>query len=291
MRGDVAALRRRVAGEQQRADRAGALAASYAAQSAQGPQSLRSLYARMAELYRRIEARHRTSAELHELHTSRLEAWLARPGSSTLRPVFMAAVAAALGTASAAATLRGQRRGTRVVVVSDPAARAASDLEIVTGEGPVAETSRTSTLVSAAGRALRDRWPQYGPAVTELGLLAVVAVPMRLDTSRLGVLCAYNREPVVRDHTIETAGRIADALTHSLLTVRAEAPEGGTPPVPVVEEADYQAVVHQAAGMVSVQCECAPGDAEALLRAHAFAEDQPVEEVARRIVLGSLRLC
>ncbi|HLI39460.1 MAG TPA: GAF domain-containing protein [Streptosporangiaceae bacterium] len=291
MWGDVAALWRRVASEQQRAARAGALAAGYAARSAEGPESFRPLYARMAELQRRIEARHRTSADIHELHARRLAAWLDRPGASALRPVFMAAIASTMGTASATATLRGQRRGTRVVAVSDAVGRAASDLEIVTGEGPATEAARNDTLVSAAGRTLRDRWPQFGPAIADLGILAVIAVPMRLDASRLGVLCAYNREPVIGGHTIEAAGRIAEALTHSLLAGGAGAPEDATPLVPVVEEADYQAVVHQAAGMVSVQCECAVGDAEALLRAHAFAEDQPVEEVARRIVRGSLRLC
>ena len=54
--------------------------------------------------------------------------------------------------------------------------------------------------------------------------------------------------------------------------------------------ADDQAVVHQAAGMVSAHCHCSTGDALALLRARAFADGQPVGQVAHAVVHHGLRL-
>jgi hypothetical protein len=52
----------------------------------------------------------------------------------------------------------------------------------------------------------------------------------------------------------------------------------------------HRAVVHQAAGMVSVQAAVSIPDAVVMLRAYAFAEDRPISEVATAIVSGQLRL-
>jgi AmiR/NasT family two-component response regulator len=56
------------------------------------------------------------------------------------------------------------------------------------------------------------------------------------------------------------------------------------------EETDFQPVVHQAAGMISVYHGFGIDDAEALLRAHSFAEDRPVTDVARDVVQRRTRL-
>jgi hypothetical protein len=50
-------------------------------------------------------------------------------------------------------------------------------------------------------------------------------------------------------------------------------------------------VVHQAAGMVSQECGCGPGDALALLRARAFADGRTAGEIAAAVLRGELRLC
>jgi hypothetical protein len=280
----MAALWRLVDEERRRADGAAALAAQYEAREA--PVHLQTFRAQMAALQRRIEERHRSSARLHELHAIRLAKWLDTPGM--LRPAFMAAVATALGLRGAAAAIRG-RQTYAVVAASDDVARAAHELEVVLGEGPAAAAVAAGTPIRVGGSALAERWPRYGPAVAELGVRAVIAAPLLLPDRRpavcLGALCAYDGHPVIADGTAEATGRIADALTHTVLrTIEGD----GFPSV--FEEADYQAVVHQAVGVISVQCDCGITDAEALLRAHAFAEDRPVADVAQDVVEGRLRL-
>jgi hypothetical protein len=281
----MAALWRLVDDERCRADGAAALAARYETRAV--PAHLHTFRAQMAALQRRIEERHRSSARLHELHAIRLEKWLDTPG--TLRPAFMAAVATTLGLRGAAAAISGGRQTYAVVAASDAAARAAHELEVVLGEGPAAAAVAEGTPIRVGGSALAERWPRYGPAVAELGIQAVIAAPLLLPHRQpavcLGALCAYDGRPVIADGTALATGRIADALTHTVLrTIQAD----GFPSV--FEEADYQAVVHQAAGVISVHCDCGITDAEALLRAHAFAEDRPVADVAQDVVQGKLRL-
>jgi hypothetical protein len=56
------------------------------------------------------------------------------------------------------------------------------------------------------------------------------------------------------------------------------------------DAASHRAEVHQASGMVAVQLGLAVADAEARLRAHAYAVDRSVVDVARDIVDRHLRL-
>jgi hypothetical protein len=145
-------------------------------------------------------------------------------------------------------------------------------------------------VVGKAGRTSEDavtRLPEepFRALVPQAVIAAPLLLPHRQPAVCLGALCAYDGRPVIADGTALATGRIADALTHTVLrTIQAD----GFPSV--FEEADYQAVVHQAAGVISVHCDCGIIDAEALLRAHAFAEDRPVADVAQDVVQGKLRL-
>jgi hypothetical protein len=280
-RTDITILSRRVDEERQRAARAMRLATRYGQRAPTA--DLRPFYSRMAELHRGLAARHLIAAELHQQHLRRIEKWLSEP--RMLRPTFLGTVAASLGTPAAAATLRGVECVPAVVAASDETARAAQDLERVMGEGPAAEVMADGTSVRLAGTALLERWPRYGPAVAELGVQAVIAAPLRLPTMLLGALCVYDTTPAIKADVAEAAGVIAGALTQSVLTsVRAD----GSPRS--FEETDFQPIVHQAAGMISVYHDVGIDDAEALLRAHAFAEGRPVTDVARDVVRRRTRL-
>jgi hypothetical protein len=285
----IARLRERVAEERRLAARATEIAARYEEQSAAGPEHLRSLRSRMAVLHRKMQARHRTSAALHEVHAFRMEAWADGRGTA-FRPVLMSAVAAAMGVGSAAATLRGRRPAAQVTAASDAVARAAYDLEVALGEGPAVTAMTAGVPVSADGGSLPDRWPLYGPAIGELGIRAVVAVPLRHASGFLGTLCVYSPELVLPDRVVALAGHFADAVTYTMLLPPDLPADGDVRDEPLFGESDYQAVVHQAAGMVSVQVGCGIDDAECLLRARAFADSQPVEEVALSVLRQETRL-
>ena len=273
--------------ERARAARSAALAANHDAQALRGPESLRPLHARLGALYRRMEARHLASAQLHGLHAARLDRWADGP-EGPLQPVFMAAIANVLGASSALAVLHGQQHGAAVVGASDRTAQAAHALELVMAEGPTLEAARCGAPVAAAGTALADRWPRYGTAVTELGVHAVAAAPLGLPGARIGALCALGREAEMGDEAGPAAGRVADAFTRLLLQLAGlPLPDDDESAVlSLFDGAGYLAVVHQAAGMVSVHCNCSIEDAQDLLAMRAFAESVPVADIATQVVTG-----
>ncbi len=280
-RAEIRTLWQRVAGERHRAARAASVAARHEARQALAPESLRPLHARMSDLHRRIEARHLVAARLTEVHAIRMEGWLNAAAGPALRPVFMAAVASVLGTRGVTVTLRGRRHATAVVAASDADARAAHDLELVLAEGPATDVVARGAPLTVTGTALLERWPRYGPAVAELGVRAVTAAP--LGPPGLGALCAYAAEPAIGASAAATDW-MARALAQMVLA------DDILPGPPVFDEASYRAVVHQAAGVVSVHCRCDVDAAEDLLAARAFTVGVPVEEIAAQVMQGETRL-
>ncbi len=75
-------------------------------------------------------------------------------------------------------------------------------------------------------------------------------------------------------------------IARVLLGLEADAQPGF---VPAELDTELHAVVHQAAGMVSIQLDISVGEALVRLRAHAFATDRPLTEVAREVIARTLR--
>ena len=74
---------------------------------------------------------------------------------------------------------------------------------------------------------------------------------------------------------------LADVIARTILAFQAHAEPGA---IAVELNADIHTVVHQAAGMVSIQLVVSVGDALARLRAYAFGTNQSIAEVSRDIV-------
>ncbi|MFI8996409.1 GAF and ANTAR domain-containing protein [Streptomyces sp. NPDC053542] len=273
--GKAAAARHRAAEAHRRADRAEALAAQ---QEHFAEQTGHPLHLRLAATHRKAAASHRSSANLQEAYARRLENWRAPAGP---QPPFMSVVADACGTDSAALALLGSDHSQLAVAASDDSSRAAQDLEYILGEGPCRDAAAGRRRVTAAGPALERRWPGYGPAVTALGFGEVVAVPLETPDGCLGSLAVFDPRPGIARSAVFT--EITEALVRTVLLGPDADPElyGGT---------DHRDTVHQAAGMVSVQAHCPVEDALALVKAKAYADGVPVNEMARRIVHGRLRL-
>src|SRR5215475_2440498 len=127
------------------------------------------LHERFGDVYRRAEASHRMTADLHELIATQMEQRDNRSAGRSALPVVMQVVAARLRASSAVVALSGEHQPLALTAASDATARRAHDLELVLAEGPATEAGRGS-LVMAAGTVLLDRWPRYGPAAAELGI-------------------------------------------------------------------------------------------------------------------------
>jgi hypothetical protein len=290
-RAKVVELAQRAAGERRRAARAAAIAAEYESRRELAPTSLRPLRTRMVDLHRRLEVRHLEAARLQELHASRLEAWARRRDPAMAWPTFIEAVASAVGGGSTAVIMLGREGVESLVAASDHTARLAHDVEFVMGEGPAHDVAASSTAVRAQGDSLVARWPRYGPVVAKHGVGSLISVPLRQEPGGcLGALSVYAETATVPANVAATSVRVADALTHTVLNVPGTVSDDEIPAVPIFDESDFLAKVHQAAGMVSVQQSCEPNDAIALLRARAFADGLPLETLADLVIHGDVRL-
>jgi hypothetical protein len=129
------------------------------------------------------------------------------------------------------------------------------------------------------------RWRAFAPAALDVGARAVFALPLQIGAIRLGVLDLYRTRPGGL-----TPGESADALTFAdTATVLALDGAGNADPAWPAGMTGDQAVVHQAAGMVSVQLGVRVEVAFARLRAYAFANERRLTEVATAVVDRRLR--
>ncbi|MFD7337231.1 GAF and ANTAR domain-containing protein [Streptomyces violascens] len=238
----------------------------------------REFHRSMAATHRRIAERHLTTASLQHSYAASLAAWSTGHGD---RPRFMAEVAAACGTASAALTLIDSDLNQLAVATSDQLARDAQDLEYVLGIGPAREAAEHKQPVLASGAALDGRWPGYGTGLDSLGLCSVAALPLKAPNGCIGALTLFDPLPG-RAETGEL-DEVAGAVTDNVLLGPDADPDlyGGV---------DLRAVVHQAAGMMSGRTHCSVDEALALIKARAFARGESAEAVARRIVYEAMDL-
>jgi hypothetical protein len=166
------------------------------------------------------------------------------------------------------------------------------DLQYTMGEGPCVDAYQQDRVVIEPDLAdpAVPRWLAFTPRALRVGARAVFGFPLRVGTVRLGALNLYRDQPGSL-----TGEQYADALTlaglaaQSVLAAQAGAPSG-TVPSQLESEADFRFVVHNAAGMVSVQQDITVADALIRLRAYAFSHDRPLTEVAQDVVDRKLRL-
>jgi hypothetical protein len=180
--------------------------------------------------------------------------------------------------------------GTReIIFATNEVSAQIEELQVSLGEGPCIDawSSRLPVIEEDLSRTSPERWPVFAPAARAAGAAAVFAMPLQVGMSRVGALDLYRDEPGgLSAADLTDAVRLGDAVTQVLL--RLEAYDGG------VEAAEISptlsAEIYQAAGMVTVQLEVDIPEALARLRAHAYAEERPLWEVARDVVARRLRL-
>ncbi len=184
----------------------------------------------------------------------------------------------------------GELRGS--AGVSEKGIAAVQELQLELGQGPCIEAWKIRAVVMEPD--LADpavvRWPAFAQAGVREGVRAVFAFPLTLGALRVGVLVLYRARPGPLGADELAYGLVvADVATHLVLGLQTDVPVGtlhellaGQPP--------QWAEIHQATGIVSVQLEVPLKDAFVRLRAHAFAADIPLRDVAGEVVAGRLHL-
>ena len=193
-----------------------------------------------------------------------------------------------LGLAGAAVTLVPTAGAHAVSAASDPATRQHEDEQFGVGEGPTQDvfSSQRPVEVTDLERTGADRWPGYAPAASAAGVRAVVALPLHVGAVTFGVLTLSCPKPRVFDRTqMRTARRFAELATELLMDNSMSEPAVGLDP-------DHHAAmathghIYQAQGMTMVDLGVSLPDALARMRAHAYATEQDLADLATDIIAG-----
>ena len=220
----------------------------------------------------------------------------ARERSAGLADVGAAAAAAALGVDGIAAGVGTGPSGLVVAWGQQETSAALEDAQFTLGEGPSVDALTAGAPILVADLAgARERWPAFIPAAQGLGVGALFAFPLQIGAISVGALLAH-REAVgaLSAQQLADALALVDAVTVLLLrraTPEAEAAGSayGAPGPGWAAPSTYQAQVHQATGMISVQLNVDLAEALALLRARAYVQGRRVSEVAADVVARRLR--
>jgi hypothetical protein len=165
------------------------------------------------------------------------------------------------------------------------------DLQYALGEGPCVDACLQDRPVLEPDLAHPEtsRWLAFSEPAVVAGVRAVFGFPLQVGAVRLGALDLYcDRTGPLTDDQHAQALVMADVAAQTVLAFQAGAPPGQLA-AELEANADFQYVVHQAAGMVSVQLDISVGDALIRLRGYAFGNDRPLVEVADDVVARRLR--
>lgn len=213
------------------------------------------------------------------------------PMSLVLRPLRLCEVAVQrLDVQGVGVALISNPESRSLLAASGDLAGVVEDLQFSLGEGPCLDAFSAGRPalepdLTGAGRA---RWPLFADAALSAGVCAVFAFPLQLDTAPFGVLdVARTRTGLLGEEQLADALAFADIAAETVLQLQSAA-RGDEIADELGGIGSERIVVHQATGMVSVQAGVNVVDALARLRAHAYAEERPLHEVAGDVVARRL---
>ena len=169
---------------------------------------------------------------------------------------------------------------------------AIEELQYTLGEGPCVDAYQHGEVVLEPDLAAPavPRWLAFSPRAVEAGARGVFGFPVRVGSARLGALNLYQDRPgPLSDDQHADALVMADVVARWVLDAQADAPAGALAEL-LEHGGDFHFVVHNAAGIVSVQLGVSVTEALVRLRAYAFSHDRLLQDVAEDVVARRLRL-
>lgn len=174
--------------------------------------------------------------------------------------------------------------------ISDEIEGVIEEAQFTLGEGPCVDAARSAVPVHAPDLAGPGQtlWPTFSARAVDVGVAAIFALPLQVGSAQVGAMNLYRDRPGPLSHEqLATALAMADLVTHTILALQANAPAealaAGLADVP------FRAAVHQATGRISAQLGVGVAEALVRLRAFAYAQDRPIDEVAALVATGKLR--
>jgi GAF domain-containing protein len=178
----------------------------------------------------------------------------------------------------------GQHRG--MVGASDPTAHLVEELQFTMGEGPCVDAwhERQPVLEPDLAAPATSRWPGFTQPAVDAGVRSIFGIPLDNGGLCVGALDLYDHRPgSMSDRQLDDAVAMGRVVADAVITMQADA-EPGTVADGLQPALRYQAVVHQAVGMLSARLDITVDEALVRLRAYSYAQDRSIRDVSRSIV-------
>ncbi len=199
--------------------------------------------------------------------------------------------AAAILEAGGAGVSLGDDDGDLVfVAATDERMVRAEETQIRFQDGPCQAAYRTGDQQVVDDLTTETRWPKYRLTALDQGCLAVLGVPMIVNSHRVGALNVYSLQPhawtgeerevaqlladmacgyIISVRHLRAANRLAEQLQHAL---------------------DSRVVIEQAKGVIAARADIDMASAFDRLRRYARVRGLKLREVAREVVEGGLQV-
>jgi len=194
-----------------------------------------------------------------------------------------------LGLEGAAVHVMTESGSSGIGASSGPRATSLAELVVSVGEGPTVDAFSTRRPVLVPDLvANAARWPGYVEEGSRAGLGAVWSFPLHLGAVVVGVLDLYDgRARSLSEQDLSLAVHLSRLSLDRLLDRHGELGDGPDGGLAVgLAAVDHHAEVHQAQGMVMVDLGVDLAEALVLMRAHAFAQELSLLQLARAIISG-----
>lgn len=203
--------------------------------------------------------------------------------ATTVELVTSLAAATIPGTTGAGVTLV-DARGQRSVAASSSLVERADALQYELDDGPCLTAARDRVAVRIDDVAEEIRWPQWTAAVAEVGVRAVLSVPLVAGETGIGAIKVYGTEPSAYDahaeHVLELFARQAAILLANAQTL-ADARQANVQLTDALQSRD---IIGQAKGILLAQGAVDDEAAFALLVNVSQRANTKLHAVARQLV-------
>jgi hypothetical protein len=190
--------------------------------------------------------------------------------------------------AAAVSRLRGgHHRG--VVASAGPHVDALVALQQRVGDGPGLEADASRAAVSEPSLADSGRWPRYRPDAVAVGVAACFSFPIQLGVARFGTLDLLASEARPLSAGDRSEALVAADVASSLLAGLTES-GSGSGAAASLNLLGERSVVHQAAGIASVQLDTSIEDAYLALQTRAHDDHVTVDHLAADLVAHQVSL-
>jgi GAF domain-containing protein len=201
-------------------------------------------------------------------------------GASGLEAILEGIVALALETVACdygSVTLVHADGSVETVASSHPVVSQADQLQYTLAEGPCLTAAATNGVYVIDDTSKDERWPRWGPAVSELGLSSVLSIHLFTDQMTLGALNLYARDLHSYDADEVNTGRIVAAhASVALARVRGEQN--------LWRAIDSRHLIGTAQGILMERFSITAEQAFSVLRRYSQSHNAKLHDIASRLV-------